>query len=181
MICKFSLGLSFWNSIVLWNLEPKLPSEMISDHQCLLLLPISADHPELTTLHINFSVCKGNNMFCDLPRLGNLFAPSWPCWWPWGSQFQLHSSPYTPLPYVYLGWLPCFILLGSKDGNPVLPPKFTSLEEVGYLLHSYGCGWALLLIYPSNSTLPLLLPHHSSQETPGLPEEITAIKWLTCL
>ena len=104
---------------------------MIPHHQFLLLLAISADHPELTTLHVNFSICKGSNMFWDLPSLGNLFAPGWPCWWPWGSQFQLHSPWYTPSPYVSLRWLPRFTLFGSNDRNPVWPPKFISLEQVG--------------------------------------------------
>ena len=59
---RFSLGLSFWKFIVLWYLEPKPPSEMILHHHFLFLLAISAYLPEPTTLHINFSICKGNNM-----------------------------------------------------------------------------------------------------------------------
>ena len=59
---RFSLGLSFWKFIVLWNLEPKPPSEMIPHHHFLFLLAISAYLPEPTTLHINFSICKSNNM-----------------------------------------------------------------------------------------------------------------------
>lgn len=146
---RFSLGLSRWKPIVLWNLEPAPPSEMIPQHQFLFLLAISADHPELTTLRVNFSICKGNNMFWHLPSLGKLFAPGWPCWWPWGSQFQLHSPGYTPSPYVSLRWLPRFTLFGSNARNPVWPPKFISLEQAGCpriaVAAAEPYSWSLLL------------------------------------
>lgn len=104
---------------------------MISYHQYLLLLSISAHHPKLITLHMNFSICKGN-MFCDLPQTdlaGDL-----------GDSNSSFSLPHKHLPYVYLGWLPCFRLFGFNNKNSVSPPKYISVEQVGYPLHSYECG-----------------------------------------
>lgn len=137
---RFSLGFPFWKFVALWNLEPKTPSEMISDHSYLFLLPISTNHPELTTLHITSASARAiDSVICPgwvtfYPRLTSLVTLGIPI--P-ALLFPIHSPSSLT---TYLGWLPCFIPFGSNNKNPVLRSKFISVEQVGYSLHIYGCG-----------------------------------------